>query len=154
MQAWWAEDHSLKNIQNIRLLFKNSWLVVSVHLVVLDKVRQSSVFFSFKPRFVPIGPCKPLWTHLTWQKKKSQGTNLGFIKKCLHIRHSWCAHTLGYLDACLRSESLSSTLLIQPLSSPPSAWLFGPHHSPRSKPVLDKAAVKTCETRWGRSWGI
>ncbi len=31
------------------------------------------------------------------------------------------------------------------LSSPPPSWLFGPHHSPQSKPVLDKAAVKTWE---------
>ncbi len=47
------------------------------------------------------------------------------------------------IDVCLRCESLSSTLPIQLLSSPPPAWLLGPHHSPRSKPGLDKAALKT-----------
>ncbi len=57
------------------------------------------------------------------------------------------------LDACLRSESLSSTLPIQLLSSPPPAWLFGPHHSPQSKPVLDKAAVKRGKSRRVRSCG-
>ncbi len=46
--------------------------------------------------------------------KISRGTNLGFIKKCLRILQLWRTHTLGYLDACLRSESLSSTLQIQP----------------------------------------
>ncbi len=51
------------------------------------------------------------------------------------------------IDACLHSESRSSTLPIQLLSSPPPARLFGPHHSPQSKPVLDKAAVKT----WGKA---
>ncbi len=57
------------------------------------------------------------------------------------------------MPPCLRSESLSSTLPIQLLSSPPPAWLFGPHHSPQSKPVLDKAAVKTRKSRWGKSCG-
>ncbi len=80
---------------------------------------------------------------LTW--KKSRGMNEHFIKKCLRILHSWHEHTLGYLDASLRCESLSSTLPIQLLSSPPPAWLFGPHHSPQSKPGLDTAAVKTWE---------
>ncbi len=37
MQDWWAEEIYLKNIQNIRLLFKIYWLVVSLDLVVLDK---------------------------------------------------------------------------------------------------------------------
>ncbi len=27
--------------------------------------------------------------------KKTRGTNLGFIKMCLRILHSWRAHTLG-----------------------------------------------------------
>ncbi len=49
------------------------------------------------------------------------------------------------IDACLRFESRSSILTIQLLSSLPPAWLFGPHHSPQCKPVLDKAAVKTWE---------
>ncbi len=76
--------------------------------------------------------------------KKIAGTNLGFIKKCLRILQSWRTHTLGYLDACLRCEPLSSTATIHP--SPPSVWLFHPHHSlTHSKPVLDKAALKTWE---------
>ncbi len=36
------------------------------------------------------------------------------------------ARTHIRIDACLRCESLSSTLPIQLLSSPPPAWLFGP----------------------------
>ncbi len=71
MQAWWAEDHSLKNIQNIRLLFKNSWLVVSVHLVVLDKVRQSSVFFHLNLDLFPLAHVN-LYEH-TWLDKKNHG---------------------------------------------------------------------------------
>ncbi len=56
------------------------------------------------------------------------------------------------LDACLRCESLS-TLPIHLLSSPPPAWLFGPHHSPQSKPVLDKAAEKTWEKQTRKKLG-
>ncbi len=56
------------------------------------------------------------------------------------------------IDACLRCESLSSTLRFN--SSPPSAWLFGPHPSPQSKPVLDKSCCwKRRKSRRGRSWG-
>ncbi len=60
------------------------------------------------------------------------------------------AHTL---DACLRCESILSTLPIQLLSSPPPAWLFGPHHSPEQA-CFYKAAVKRGESRYGRSWGL
>ncbi len=42
---------------------------------------------------------------------------------------------------------------IQLLSSPPPAWLFILHHSPQSKPVLEKAAVKHGKSRRGGSWG-
>ncbi len=59
-----------------------------------------------------------------------------YILKSVFCTHGARAHTL---DACLRCESLikhftdSTTLL----PSPP-AWLFGPHHSPQSKPVFIK----------------
>ncbi len=81
---------------------------------------------------------------LAWPKYR-EGANFGFLKVFLYFTRVACTHIrIGY-NACLHSESLSSTLLIQLLSSPPPAWLVGPHHSPQSKPFLEKAAVKTRE---------
>ncbi len=45
------------------------------------------------------------------------------------------AHTL---DACLRSESLIKHFTDSTILPSPPAWLFGPHHSPQSKPVFIK----------------
>ncbi len=45
------------------------------------------------------------------------------------------AHTL---DACLRSESLIKHFTDSTTLPSPPAWLFGPHHSPQSKPVFIK----------------
>ncbi len=42
---------------------------------------------------------------------------------------------------------------IKHFTSLPSAWFFGPHHSPQGKPVLDKAAVKTREELTGKKLG-
>ncbi len=57
------------------------------------------------------------------------------IKK--RILHSWRAraHTL---DACLRCESLIKHFTDSTTLPSPPAWLFGPHHSPQSKPVFIK----------------
>ncbi len=110
-----------------------------MHLVVLDKNKTSgptiSCLFEFKSRFIRIGPWKPLWTHLTWLGKKSRGTNLRFLKSVKQkikklLKSVFCTH-----GARAHTRCLPSTLPIQLLSSP---RLFGPHHSPQSKPVFIK----------------
>ncbi len=64
-----------------------------------------------------------------------------------------CAHIM--IDVCLCWRTLSSTLPIQLLSSPPPAWLFIPHHSPQSKPVLEHNwEKKVCfwRAQWIQTW--
>ncbi len=75
---------------------------------------------------------------LPWQKQNRGGRIYVLLKSVCVIYIYGVRTNQDRLDACLRSESLSSTLPIQLVSSPPPAWLFGPHQSPQSKPVLDK----------------
>ncbi len=76
--------------------------------------------------------------------KKSRGTNLRFIKKVLNkkiLKSVFCTHgaRAHTLDACLRCESLIKHFTDSTTPPPPPhAWLFGPHHSPQSKPVFIK----------------
>ncbi len=92
-----------------------------------------------------------LYEH-TWidLAKKITGEELRFIKKCLHILHSWRVHTLEYVR-CLPPLRIpikhftDSTALLS--SSCLALW-----PASQSKPVLDKAAVKRGKSRRGRSW--
>ncbi len=91
-----------------------------------------------------------LYEH-TWIDKKNCGTNLGFIKKCLRLQ-SWRTHTLGYLDACLRCEPLSSTSPIQPSPPPLSGSFTRITRWLTVSLFLIKLLWKRGKSRWGRSW--
>ncbi len=81
---------------------------------------------------------------LTWQKNRG-GRIYGLLKsvkkkkynilKSVFCTHGARAHTL---DACLHCESLIKHFTDSTTLPSPPAWLFGPHHSPQSKPVFIK----------------
>ncbi len=70
---------------------------------------------------------------LTWPKNR--GGRIYGLLKSVFCTHGTRAHTL---DACLRSESLIKHFTDSTALLSPPAWLFGPHHSPQSKPVFIK----------------
>ncbi len=80
---------------------------------------------------------------LTWPKNRG-GRIYGLLKsvkkkkkwlKSVFCTHGARAHTL---DVCLRSESLIKHFTDSTTLPSPPAWLFGPRHSPQSKPVFIK----------------